>query len=179
LSTTDLSSIIIVACTVVYTLGTLFLWYLTNKNILLVKQQIEIQNAASRSTAWHTLLDSHRDLYLEIIGNEELLTLFSKETNIEANEVRKKYLATLMINHALRIFLDYQNKLDIPDERQGFVNDLRSMLKYGFVQARWDEIRSFYPHSFTTFIDGVKNQPRNSASHFQSASPLSHQPTKH
>ncbi len=159
MGTTELTAIIISACTVVYTIGTLSLWYLTYKNIQLIKQQIDVQSAMGRSAAWHNVIDSHRDLYLEIIKNDELLKLYSEEVGQEPGLVRKKYLATMMINHALRIFLDYSNKLDIPEDQEGYTNDLHSMLNFKFVQERWGEVRNFYPQSFREFIDQIKVAP--------------------
>lgn len=155
----EISAIVIAACTFIYTIGTLLLWNSTRKTIALLKEQVEIQNAASKSTAWHKLIDSHRDLYLEIIANDKLLKLFSKEIHLDPHEVRRKYLATLMINHALRIYLDYQNKLNIPEDLKGYVNDLHSMLQFRFVQKRWDEIKGFYPDAFKDFFDQVKDFP--------------------
>ena len=152
----EVSTAILALCTIIYTLGTLLLWYSTHKTTRLVERQISLQTAANRSAAWHNLLDSHRDLYLQIISNDKLLKSFGTSAEGTHQEVREKYLATLMINHALRIYLDYENRLDMPEELEGYVKDLQSMLQFGFVKNRWEEIREYYPSSFKEFMEQVK-----------------------
>lgn len=149
----ELSALITACCTFIYTVGTLFLWWTTRKSVRLIRDQVEYQIQSSRSSAYHHSLNAHRDLQMGILGDEKLIGLYSSEINIAPDVLRRKMLASIMINHALSIFLDHQNNLAFDQKWDGFISDASDMFSIPFIRKRWEEVKQFHPESFRLFID--------------------------
>lgn len=147
----NIANTIIAISTVIYTVGTFLLWRTTNKSVQKLDEQIEHQKSTSLSAAHHNVLDAHRSLFLNLITNDSLLkTYCGDDENID--EVRKNLLASALINHALRIFLDYENKLSF-EEIDAYENDVRDLFSHPLVLKRWEQVKMFHPSAFRSFID--------------------------
>jgi hypothetical protein len=117
-----------------------------------VQQELRNQIAASQSASQHSVLDAHRSLILELLRDEKLLHTFSSELGLTTHEARTKFLATLLINHARRIFVDYSHRL-MTENLDSFTEDARQLFSLPFIRKRWDEVREFHPQAFRSFVD--------------------------
>ena len=73
LTVSDEAAIVIAACTVVYTVGTLLIWWTSYRSVAVLREQLKQLVASSLSTARHSVLDSHRQVMLPVLTNESLL----------------------------------------------------------------------------------------------------------
>ena len=149
----ELSTVFIAVCTAIYTFGTFLLWATTKRTVELMQLEIKKQSSLSYSATQHSIINAHRDLYLEIIKNDELLTVFSSGVDLEKEEARKQMLATMLINHTLRIFLDYKNSMMEHISFENFAKDAQDLFSIPFIKNRWEEVKHFHPSSFRTYVD--------------------------
>lgn len=153
LTVTDIGTVVIAVSTVIYTVGTFLLWVATNKTTKILSEQVLYQISIALSTAHHNTLNAHRDIFLNIISNAELLQLLADDLNLSSEETRKKFLASILINHTLRIFLDYKNRLPYDKDIRSFSMDAGDLFSIKMVRERWDEVKEFHPISFVNYID--------------------------
>lgn len=152
LTPVDISTIVTAGATVVYTVGTFMLWKVSRDTTCLVRDELKNQIAASHSASQHAVLDAHRTLILELLQDESLLHTFSSELKMTKEEARTKFIATLLINHARRIFIDYNHRLT-SDSIDSFTEDARELFSLPFIRERWNEVKSFHPQNFRNFVD--------------------------
>ncbi|MBU0966977.1 MAG: hypothetical protein KKA54_11440 [Proteobacteria bacterium] len=115
--------------------------------------ELKKQSLISSSSIQHSIINAHRDLYLEIIKNDELLKVFSSSVNMDKEEARQQMLATMLINHTLRIFLDYKNSMIENINFENFAKDAADLFSLPFVRSRWEEVKHFHPSSFRSYVD--------------------------
>jgi hypothetical protein len=148
----EVSAVVTAAATVVFAVGTFLFWKLSRDTTLLLHQELQNQNAARQSISHHSVLDAHRSLILELLRDEKLLRAFSGELGLTPEDARTKFLATLLINHARRIFIDHHHRL-AGDGMDSFSEDARELFTLPFIQSRWAEVKEFHPPEFKRFVE--------------------------
>jgi hypothetical protein len=149
----EFASLLTAITTVVYTIGTFMLWRTTKKTTQLVESQVSAQIRSSYSSAHHSVLDGHRSLFLELIKTDELLNVLAKETGKDKEIVQKRFLASMMINQVLRVFLDYERNVALDKSINSFDADARDLFSFPFIRERWNEVKYFHPANFRNYID--------------------------
>lgn len=152
MTTVEVSTIVTAVATTIYTVGTFLLWKGSQETTRLIQQELKNQVAASQSASQHSVLDAHRSLILELLRDEKLLHAFSTELGLTTHDARTKFLATLLINHARRIFIDYSHRL-MSDNIDSFSEDARQLFALPFIQKRWAEVKDLHPHAFRNFVE--------------------------
>lgn len=147
---TDWSAIVTAVATVIYTIGTFLLWRSTQKSVTLLGRQISKDVAVSRSNAYHSIIDAHRELWLSLIANPHLASLFGLSDNELA---RRRIVGSLLINHCSRIFIDFETGVLDNSEVDSFARDAVEMFSISFVRERWEEVRRFHKSGFIDFVD--------------------------
>lgn len=155
ISLTEISTIVTAVSTVIYTVGTFMLWSTSNKTADLIRQQISNQVASNNSIAHHATLDAHRDLFINIIKDKDLLNIYAADFCSSADDARHKLLASLLINHTLRIFEDIcqYSLVDSRGSFDSFVEDARELFTLSFVRDRWMEVKEFHPPKFRAYVE--------------------------
>lgn len=118
-------------------------------------RQVDHQIALSHTAAEHNIVDSHRELFLNILQDEYLLKIFADQAKVSPDKVRKRLLGTFLINHCLTIFHYHSSRVIKETETENFVRDARTLFMLPFLRERWAEVKSFHPVSFQTFVDKV------------------------
>ena len=148
----EAATVITAIATVIYTAGTFLLWKVSRDTTRLLQEELKRQVAASQSNSHHSVLDAHRTLILELMRDEKLLQSFSAELGLTTSDARTKFLATLLINHARRIFVDYNHRL-ANDNMDSFSEDARELFSLPFIKQRWSEVKEFHPQGFRNFVE--------------------------
>lgn len=146
-------SIIIAVCTFLYTISSILLWMTAKQSTNIIQKQLEDQSISSSSLVQHSIVEAHRELYLSIINNPSLIKIYSKEAGIGEEIIKKKYLASLLINHSLSLYLNYKNEIGINENLEGFIRDARELYSYPFIIERWNEVKTFHPKNFKNFME--------------------------
>jgi hypothetical protein len=165
ISSTSLTLIITAAgafITFCYTLITFFLWRTTQKAVRLnaltvevLTKQVNHQIALSYTTSQHKIIDSHREMFLNILRDEDLLRIFASDAGVAPERVHRRFLGTFLINHCLTIFLYHANQVVDNRQTENFVKDARALFRLPLLRERWEEVKTYHPTSFQTFVDNV------------------------
>jgi hypothetical protein len=149
---TAISTAVAALFTIVYTIGTFLLWSANKKTIALLAAQMQ-------SAAHHAVLDSHRELFFEILRNPQLCRVFAADLGLSEEIAREKYLATLLINHARRLYMDHRFNVASEDLLESFARDARELFSMPFVRQRWKEVREYHPQEFVAFVEHRISSP--------------------
>lgn len=129
--------------------GLIVLW-LAKRNIDAILRQI-------RSQSLHQAIEAHKSLYLPIIQDEHLSTLVGGST---APAFRRELLASILINHAGRVFAEIRegNLADLKES--AFLADFSEFYRWPLIRDRWPHVRQFHPVEFAAFVDDVDARVR-------------------
>lgn len=152
LNAAEISTLVTALATVIYTVGTFLLWKSSRDTARLIRNEVRNQSANSQSVADSSAFDAHRTLILEVLRDEHLLKTFSSELGMSSNEARTKFLASLFINQARRIYLDRARGLS-KEPLATFEEDARELFSFPFIKKRWLEVRELHPQAFRTFVE--------------------------
>lgn len=148
--------------TISYTIITLLLWLSTRKavqlNARMVEQlviQVNHQIALSHTASEHNIIDSHRELFLSVLQDENLLKIFADDAKLAPENIRKNILGTFLINHCATIFYYHANKVVSDATTENFVRDAKDLFDLPFLRKRWVEVKEFHSKAFRTFVDDV------------------------
>ena len=133
-SINEFSTAIIALCTIIYTTGTLLLWIANRRTVQLLSKEVSHQISAGYSDAHHNTLNAHRDLFIPIITNDKLLETLASSLRLEVEDIRQNFIASMFINHTLRIFLDYKHNIALEENDKGFELDARDLFSIDFVK---------------------------------------------
>lgn len=144
--------------TMIYTIGTFLLWWTTQKTLNLTKKQAELNEAIYRANLQNSVIDSHRQLMMSVIQDDELGKIFADSMNVSIDILKKRYLASLKINHSLMLF--YQHHYGLIDENrwQSISGDMRESFNLSFISERWKTMKNFAPKEFVDFIENTINE---------------------
>ncbi|WP_339697226.1 hypothetical protein [uncultured Roseivirga sp.] len=152
ISLDSISTLVIAIATVVYTVGTILLWVSTKKTTKLMSAQIQNQINSNHSLSTHYIINRHKEIFFEIIRNKELLKIFAEESNNSQSNSKRAILASILINHAHSIFIDYNNDVANREYMDSFESDFSDLLRLPFIRNRWMEVRDFHPADFRDFV---------------------------
>lgn len=163
LQSNDIATWVIAVATVVYTLGSLALWLLAFRQLRIMQNQQRLleldftkQTKYLDSALTHTVIDSHRDIFFEIVKNKELARIFARNSNSTIPKTKERILASVIINHAYAIWLDYTNGLKRESEFENFSKDFADVLATDFIDIRWNEVKDFHSQEFNMFVESLR-----------------------
>jgi hypothetical protein len=155
------------AATVIYTLGTIGLWFYTIQSVGALKDQIKSQLTIAKSQALHATIDAHRELYMKILTDSTLLEIVMGQPK---KNYKESMLASMLINQCSRIYHDYKKSIVDSNWADHFRNDAADLFSVPIVLARWPSVESMHEPSFRQFINEnvlpvVPIQPGTNAAH--------------
>lgn len=125
--------------------GLIVLWF--------AKTNVEALLRQIRSQSLHQSIEAHRNLYLPIIQDAHLSQLIAGEGS---ETFRRAYLASMLINHAGRVFSEVRSG-NMPDLSEAeFTSDFREFFEWPIIRERWPSVKRFHSSEFAAFVDEVE-----------------------
>lgn len=160
LSPYSVTDLILAIATVIYTFGTFLLWWTTKRNTDLLAEQLNLlitqsnQQAAFNETITHnSILDAHREIWLTIIENHELLSILNAKCPPDDKlRIQGEFLGSILINHCARIHIAYQEGIFNYANISAFERDAQYLFSFPLVKWRWKNVMIFHRKDFVTFI---------------------------
>ncbi|MDR2125651.1 MAG: hypothetical protein LBP63_02310 [Prevotellaceae bacterium] len=131
-----------------------FSLYLTFYSFRQQKRQNDNFVRELRVNANRDIIDSHRDLFFEILKDEYFVSKVAPNSN-EIEQFKTEMLGTILINHCEHIYKTAKNNLFSNDDWIGIQNDIEDFFNWSIVKTRWQSNRKFYSEDFQTFIDNI------------------------
>lgn len=165
ISPQDLALFITAGATVIYTIGTLLLWYSTRANVRALEHQLSVlksqaaqQTSFYKVTASNTVLDAHREIYLSLIENPKLARLLQTSLPAANERTIAELLASIMINHCSRVYQNFQHGFFDHSDFAGFYRDARDLFNVPLIKWRWETVAKYHSDDFVKFINDQHNR---------------------
>lgn len=153
------ATVVIAIATVIYTIGTFLLWQTSRSNVKalesqlsLLKNQLDIQVQFNKAIAHGATLDAHREIWLPMLTNRELISLLQTNPPDDQNRVAGEFLGSIVINHCSRIFSHFSDGIFEKSEFSSFARDARHLFSYPLVKWRWQEVEKYHSNEFAKFV---------------------------
>jgi hypothetical protein len=145
--------------TVIYTVGTFLLWHTSRSNVkalesqlALLNTQLDFQVQFNRAVAHGATLDAHREIWLPVVSNRELLSLLQANPPDDRNRTAGELLGSIVINHCSRIFAHFSDGIFDASELPAFSRDARHLFSYPLVRWRWQDVAKYHSDDFAKFV---------------------------
>lgn len=112
-----------------------------------------------RVNANKDIMSSHRDLFFEIIKDNDFVTRVAPNPK-DVEQFKTEMLGTILINHCEHLFKTAKYNLFSNDDWEGIQNDIMDFFTWSIVKKRWENNRSFYSVEFQNFVDKITKQGR-------------------
>lgn len=105
-----------------------------------------------KSQSFQALTEAHKTLFMPFVQDLKVANLASDGAG---KVVQERLLASMMINHASRIYSEISDKI-IPDyDEDVFRDDLLDLFSFPIVRARWPDVKGYHRPAFVLFVDGA------------------------
>lgn len=146
--------------TVVYTIGSLLMWWTTQKSLKLSRMQLNMmehqsyrQKELDRLQYISNVHKNFRELYISVLSTEKGVDILRKELGGSNDDVRKNYYASFLINHCYELFEIKSRKLFDEDFWHRIEIDMKDLFEWSFVKSRWKSIKTIYSPEFQEYIE--------------------------
>lgn len=153
------ATIVIAVATVIYTIGTFLLWHTSRCNVValenqlqLLSRQLDIQVQFNKTIAHGASLDAHREIWLPMVSNPELLSLLQANPPDDRGRAAGELLGSIIINHCSRIFSHFSDKIFDQSELPAFARDAQHLFSYPLVRWRWQDVLQYHSDDFVEFV---------------------------
>jgi hypothetical protein len=146
LSLSDISSLLTVLFTCVITVANLLLWLATRRTI-------QLQVASNYSLNHQSIVNGHRELFLGLLHQPEILTKFAKANHLDIEKWELQIISAFFINHAFVHYLNFSNGTLDKAYLEGFKQDAQEIFAFPTVQTHWQQARVAYSTAFQTFVE--------------------------
>ena len=158
LSLNDISSLLTVLFTCVITVVNLLLWLSTRRTI-------QLQIASNYSLNHQSIVNGHRELFLGLLHQPEILTKFAEANHLDIEKWELQIISAFFINHAFVHYLNFSNGTLDKVYLDGFKQDAQEIFAFPTVQTHWQQARVAYSTDFQTFVETelMPTQPQTEA----------------
>lgn len=146
LSINDLSSLLMVLFTCVITVANILLWLATRRTI-------KLQVSSNYSLNHQSIVNGHRDLFLGLLHQPDILQKFAKANNLDPEQWELQIISSFFINHAFIHYLNFSNRTLDKTYLEGFKRDAQEFLSLPTIQAHWQAARLGYSAAFRKFVE--------------------------
>lgn len=151
----DYANLIMAFATLIYTAGTFLLWWTTRRTVKLAERQADqIQNNLKGQIIGELIRD-HRSLYGLILVNRELLGRVAKEAGETEDVFARKTLATMMINQASAIHVQYRYSNLDSALWNVMRDDIKDLFGWPFVRETWEKVKAYHSREFQDLVDSI------------------------
>ncbi|NER82103.1 MAG: hypothetical protein F6K42_21595 [Leptolyngbya sp. SIO1D8] len=146
MSINDLSGLLMVVFTCVITVANILLWLATRRTI-------KLQVASNYSLNHQSIVNGHRDLFLGLLHQPNILEKFATANNLDPVKWELQIISSFFINHAFIHYLNFSNGTLDKAYLEGFKRDAQEFLTLPTIQAHWQKARLGYSPAFLTFVE--------------------------
>jgi hypothetical protein len=153
MNTAEIASIVSTATTVIYTIGTFMLWWVTKRTLDLTIQRQEKEQIMMQVNYLNNLHRNFREVYSGILNDEEASKILAQEQGVNVTSLKKDYLGSFLINQASEAYRLSKNSL-IPDDLWETLNkDMKDLFKWKFISDRWQQVKEYHSIDFQEFVE--------------------------
>ena len=146
LSINDITALLMVVFTCVITVANMLLWLATRRTIAL-------QVKSNYSLNHQTLVSSHRDLFLGLLHQPDILEKFAIANSIDVESWELKIVSAFFINQVFVHYLNLTNGTIEQSYLEGLKQDAREVFGFPTVQGHWQNSRVWYAPDFQRFVE--------------------------
>jgi hypothetical protein len=114
------------------------------------KQSVDALLRQLQSQASQQAYEAHKTVYMPVIQDPALAKMV---WGPKADEYRLKLLASVMINHASRVYEEIKRGNIQHASLDSFRPDLTDLLSWPVIRDRWPEVRNFHHSEFVALAD--------------------------
>ena len=149
----DLTALLVMGLTAIATAINILLWLSTRQTVQILLEQVRHQIASEYSTAQHTIIDAHRELFLGILNNPPLLERFTQANNLDPLAWELQKVSTFLVNQVMIGYLNFRNGIISPSHFDGFKRDAQDVFAYQTVRDHWQTARLAHSEDFRRFVE--------------------------
>jgi hypothetical protein len=153
IETGNLAELLMVALTCFATIANILLWFTTRQMVQILIEQVRHQIASSHSFAQHSIVDTHRELFLGLLNNPSLLEHFTQANDLDPKLWELQKVSTFLINQVLIGYLNFRNGIISPSHFEGFKRDAQDVFAYTTVRSHWQKVRLAHSEEFRLFVE--------------------------
>ena len=153
IDTGNLSEQLTTALTLVATIINVLLCFATKRTVKLHRQEVNHQITSGDSAAQHQIINTHRELFLSILNNPELLKQFAHANGLDPEAWALQKIAVFLINQVMINYLNFMNGTISTKHFEGFKRDAQDMFAYPLVRAHWQHVRTLHSEEFCHFVE--------------------------
>ena len=146
LSIDDLSTLLMVVFTCVITIANILLWLSTRRTITL-------QVKSNYSLNHQSLVTGHRDLFLGLLHQPDILEKFASANSIDVDSWELKIVSAFFINQIFVHYLNLTNGTIEQSYLEGLKQDAREVFSFPTVRNHWQQSRVWYAPDFQRFVE--------------------------
>ena len=146
LSIDDISALLMMVFTCVITIANILLWLSTRRTIAL-------QVKSNYSLNHQTLVSGHRDLFLGLLHQPDILEKFAIANKIDVESWELKIVSAFFINQVLIHYLNLTNGTIEQSYLEGLKQDAREVFSFPTVLSHWQQSRVWYAPDFQRFVE--------------------------
>lgn len=146
LSIDDISALLMVVFTCVITIANILLWLSTRRTI-------SLQVKSNYSLNHQTLVSGHRDLFLGLLHQPDILEKFAIANSIDVDSWELKIVSAFFINQIFVHYLNLTNGTIEQSYLEGLKQDAREVFSFPTVQSHWKNSRVWYAPDFQRFVE--------------------------
>ena len=146
LSISDVSALLMVLFTCAITVANILLWLATRRTI-------KLQVASNYSLNHQAIVNGHRDLFLGLLHQPDILQKFAKANKLDPAQWELQIISSFFINHAIIHYLNFSNGTLDKTYLEGFKRDAQEFLSLPTIQAHWQAARLGYSAAFRKFVE--------------------------
>jgi hypothetical protein len=146
--------------TVIYTIGTFLLWWVTRKStkvldcqLRILEIQINRQAAINEVLVTNATLDAHREIWFSVISNPLFASLLYNGNPQGQERITGEFLGSILINQCARIHLNYATGIYDSAEFDSFARDARYLFSFPLVKWRWEGVCRYHKKDFVEFVE--------------------------
>lgn len=147
LSIDNISALLMVIFTCVITIANVLLWLSTRRTIAL-------QVKSNYSLNHQSLVTGHRDLFLGLLHQPDILKKFAIANSIDVDSWELKIVSAFFINQIFVHYLNLTNGTIEQSYLEGLKQDAREVFSFPTVRDHWQQSRVWYAPNFQRFVEG-------------------------
>ena len=142
----ELSAILMAVFTCVITIANVLV-------LLSTRRSIALQVSSNYSVNHQSIVDNHRDLFLGLLQQHDILKKFADTNGLDIDEWEIQIISSFLINHMFVHYLNFTNDTIDASYLEGFKQDAVEFMTLASVQRQWQRAKFGYSPAFRRFIE--------------------------
>lgn len=128
------------------------------------KKSIEISNRVAEenrkrleSEMVFTIYRNFKETYIELLKDPHGMKALAGAVGKDKSQTKIDMFASFLINNTHQMFVMRERGLIDDDTWGNFILDIKEFYSWNFISHRWKTISKFYPNTFKSFVDELRN----------------------